>query len=253
MAHEIRTWLNGRIALHRGDCRDILPALAGADALVSDPPYGIGYQHGGKSSRLVTNALGVVTMISGASHGPSRAEPITGDDEPFDPAHLLDLAPRVLLWGADHYRARLPEGGRFLCWDKSVGIGPADSFADAEFAWTNLPGVKRTVFRHLWKGIAHKKDLIDLRNKTGGNGRFHVSQKPVALMRWCIEHLRVRPGGTVLDPYMGSGSTALAAISLGLGFTGVEIDEEHFQTACARVDAALAFPEPEPGLFAEGA
>ena len=83
---------------------------------------------------------------------------------------------------------------------------------------------------------------IGFQHGGGGNGaarfaRVHVSQKPVALMRWCIEKLKPPPGGVILDPFMGSGSTALAALSLGYGFIGCEIDQGHFETACARIEA----------------
>jgi len=74
----------------------------------------------------------------------------------------------------------------------------------------------------------------------GGQRRGHVSQKPVALMRWCIETLRCPPGGVVLDPYMGSGSTGVAAITLGMRFIGIEIDREHFDTACERIRTVVS-------------
>ena len=105
------------------------------------PPYGMGYQHSVATGRPIVAADGTVKALRGV---PSKTDPIHGDDKPFDPAPWLDY-PRILLWGADHFRARLPDGGKFLCWDKSVGQGPADSFADAEFAWTNLPTIRRAV------------------------------------------------------------------------------------------------------------
>jgi site-specific DNA-methyltransferase (adenine-specific)/modification methylase len=157
--------------------------------------------------------------------------PFLGDAEPFDPAPVVGAAPLVLLWGADHYRARLPDGGSFLCWDKSIGLGPADSFADAEFAWTNVPRIKRTVHRQLWKGIA-------ARGADKAGGRVHVSQKPRELMRWCLGLLGLPRGSLVADPYMGSGSTGIAALEMGHRFVGVEIDPGHFHTACQRIEAA---------------
>lgn len=209
--------LIGNATLYLGDCREALDSLTGLDAIVSDPPYGIAYQRG-RGGR--------------GRHTVSCTAPIHGDDKPFDPSPVLQAAPRVLLWGADHYRARLPDGGSWLCWDKSVGVGPADSFADAEFAWASVAGIKRTVHRQLWKGVASRgADAL------GKSERFHVSQKPRELMRWCIELLGLAPGTLVCDPYMGSGSTGIAALELGHRFVGIEIDPAHFDTACRRIEA----------------
>ncbi|HMN55638.1 MAG TPA: DNA methyltransferase [Ottowia sp.] len=218
----------GPALLVLGDCRALLGRLPKADVLVSDPPYGIGYQHSGGGQGRIFDGLGNVLKTNAV---PTSRATIIGDDEPFDPQPYVGLAPRVLMWGADHYRARLPAGGRFLAWDKSVGGGPADSFADSEHAWTNVETIKRTVFRHLWKGFARKAD----RWGPSRRARLHISQKPVALMRWCIETLRCPPGGVVLDPFMGSGSTGVAALTLGMRFVGVDIDRAHYDTARERI------------------
>lgn len=165
MTHEVKTYLDGRITLHHGDALEIMPTLPRADVLVSDPPYGIGYQHSGGGRGRLTDGLGNVLV---ERHVKSDTMPITGDDQPFDPRPMLGMAPRVLLWGADHFRALLPPAGRYLCWDKSVGVGPHDTFTDAEFAWTNLVAFKRNVYRHLWKGFAKAKCWHD----TCGGGRM---------------------------------------------------------------------------------
>lgn len=202
----------GNATLYLGDCRDILPTLAGIDAIVSDPPYGIAYQHsgGGKGVGARRNAK----------------MPIVGDDKPFDPSHLIGF-PSVLIFGADHYRDRLPAGGTLVAWDKSCGIGPADSFADAEFAWTNAK-VKRNVIRFLWKGVACERAGEE-------NGRrYHPTQKPIGVMTRCIELLP--PADVICDPYMGAGSTGVAAMRLGRRFIGIELDPGYFATACERIE-----------------
>lgn len=211
----------GRAVLYRGDSLLLLQAgRLKCDAIVSDPPYGIGFQRG----------WGV-----GGIDAPVYTGKIIGDDAPFDPAPWLEHAgdKPVVLFGADHFKTKLPEGGRFICWDKSCGQGPATTFSDAEFAWSNRRN-PRSIFRHFWAGAMRSDDGFDSKTK----GRAHVSQKPVNLMAWCIEHARIGLDKVVLDPYMGAGSTGVAALLSGRRFVGVEIDPGHFATACARIEEA---------------
>lgn len=213
----------GNATLYCGDCREILPHLKGVDAVVSDPPYGIGYVHSGGGGLAVTSM-----------------KPIHGDDAPFDPGLILGLNLSndernrlpLLFWGANHYAQRLPDGGQWLCWDKSCGQGPADSFADAEFAWMNRKNA-RCVYRHVWKGMVRAGA-----DNSSRSARAHPSQKPVELMRWCLETARIGMGKTVLDPYMGSGSTGVACVTSGRRFVGIEIDPDYFKIACRRIEAA---------------
>ena len=121
-------------------------------------------------------------------------------------------------WGANHLRAQLPEGGRFLAWDKLAGRDAWDSFCNVEFAWHSERRAARIV-SHGWKGI--------IADHTGGeaNGRRdHPMQKPIRVMEWSIDECRLAPGATILDPYMGSGTTAIAAFKKRMKFVGVEID-----------------------------
>jgi len=138
-----------------------------------------------------------------------------GDDAPFDPMPWVRHAgdKPIVLFGADHYKERLPPGGRFIAWDKSCGMGPAAQFSDAEFAWTNRRN-PRAIFRHFWMGAMRGGDPV----ANSRNRRLHVSQKPVELMAWCLDHARVGLGKRVLDPYMGSGSTGMACMMTGRQF-----------------------------------
>jgi site-specific DNA-methyltransferase (adenine-specific)/modification methylase len=151
-------------------------------------------------------------------------KPIVGDDEPFDPTQLVGAADIVLLWGANHYAQMLPHG-RWLAWNKLGGLEPWDSFSDVEFAWHNKRGADR-IFSHLWKGLCQAG---------AGTKRDHPTQKPVPLMRWCIEQAKVPPGGVILDPYLGSGSTGVAAVQMRHPFIGIEIEERYFDVACRRI------------------
>ncbi len=222
----------GNATLYCGDCIQILPRLKRIDAVVSDPPYGISVQCGAKSGN------GRVKAFAGTKK-------IHGDDQPFDPAPLLDIVNSdgidelgrdtkpIVLWGADYYKSKLPDVGQMLCWDKSCGQGAATSFIDAEFAWMNRRNA-RCIYRHLWLGM--------LRAGEGASSptskREHPTQKPVELMRWCLETARIGLGKTVLDPYMGSGSTGVACVTSGRKFIGIEIDPDYFAIACARIEKA---------------
>jgi site-specific DNA-methyltransferase (adenine-specific) len=211
----------GLATLYLGDCRDIAPTLERPAAVISDPPYGIGftYSAGGKCGAHTGRKAGQDKRHANA--------PIVGDAEPFDPKPWLAVADIVLLWGANHFAQRLPDG-RWLAWNKLGGLEPWDSFSDVEFAWHNKRGADR-IFSHLWKGLCQAG---------AGEKRDHPTQKPVALMKWCIGETKVPADGLVLDPYMGSGTTGIAAVQMGHPFAGIEIDPTYFGVACRRIEQA---------------
>jgi site-specific DNA-methyltransferase (adenine-specific) len=213
----VREWVStdGRIRLINGDCIQCLPIEA--DAVISDPPYGIAFQHsgGGKGK--------------GGGRWIAKTEPIHGDENDFDPAPWLPYK-TVVLWGADHYAQVLPYGG-WLVWDKLGGREDfGDVFSDCEIAWQNRKATCK-IFRHLWKGL--------IRQDMGGVKRLHVSEKPVPLMKWCMNQARVPSNALVLDPYMGSGTTGIACYETGRRFIGIEIDRDHYDTAVARIEKAM--------------
>lgn len=237
----MRKEIIGNATLHLGDSYDLLQSGVFGDigAIVSDPPYGIDYQHGSYQGTLPSGH--VTSAYTGK---------IIGDDTPFDPRLWIEAAPisadgrrtlhghapRIVLWGANHFRSRLPEYGTLLAWDKHLGVAGDDSHTDCEWAWCGRD-VKREVFRYLWKGLVrNKSNAFD--RLAGQTKRLHVSQKPVELMRWSIEKARPLAGCPVLDPYMGSGTTGVACITMGLPFIGVEIDPDHFDIACQRIENA---------------
>jgi len=204
------------VTLILGDCREYLHLKV--DAVVTDPPYGIGYIHGGGGK---------------GKHTRRNVRAIIGDNAPFDPAPWLSF-PVVVMFGADHFAQRVPEG-RWLVWDKLAGMQSFDNFSDVEIAWLNQKGASR-IFPFLWKGICQQGD--------NAGGRVHPSQKPVPVMAWLMEQADVPHGATVLDPYMGSGTTGIACIRTGRKFIGIERDPEYFETACNRIRREL-----EAGTF----
>jgi site-specific DNA-methyltransferase (adenine-specific) len=219
----------GDCRLILGDCTEIMPGLGRFDAILTDPPYGISYQHsgGGKSPKYKR----------GRGTAPTRK--VLGDDTPFDPSPWLRWP--CILWGANHYSQRLPHG-RWLVWNKLAHLESWDSFSDVEFAWQNVRAADR-IFSHLWKGLCRGSEM--------GERQAHATQKPVALMRWCLEFLP--KAETILDPFMGSGTTGVACVQLGRKFTGIELDPDYFDIACRRIDEAtrqprldLGQPEPKP-------
>lgn len=214
------------ICLIHGDCRLVLPLLEeGSVGLVlTDPPYGIGYQHSG-------HLRGEAAIGQTQAANRRGSLPIHGDDKPFDPRHLWRYL-RVLVWGADRFREHLPAGGTLIAWDKALDRGPADTFVDGEFAWCNWRE-PRNVFRMLWKGLA-----CDKRGENNGL-RWHPAQKPERLMRWCLE--RAGGKGMVLDPYLGSGTTLRAAKDLGRRAIGIEIEEKYVRIAAERLRQQVLF------------
>jgi site-specific DNA-methyltransferase (adenine-specific) len=208
----------GDATLYCADCREVLPTLGKVDAVISDPPYGIGYVHGDGGGRLARS-----TSFNRIA--------VVGDDQPFDPSKFIHF-PTVVLWGANHYADKLPSSAGWLIWDKRDGVCSNDQ-ADCEIAWTNRKTPAR-VIRHLWNGM--------LKASERGEIRVHPTQKPIAVMEWCLQQV-TRAGETILDPFMGSGTTGVAAIKLGRKFIGIEIDPGYFDIACRRIEQATRQPD----------
>lgn len=210
----------GNATLIHGDCLQLLHALPPVDAVVSDPPYGIGFSLGKGTGTLA---------------GDSKFEGVTivGDDKPFDPSPWLKFK-QAVLFGANHYASRLPDSAFWLVWDKRDGVCSNDQ-ADCELAWVKGRGNVRIV-RHVWMGMVKASER--------GESRVHPTQKPVAVMDWVIRQTTAK-GQTILDPYMGSGTTGVACARLGRAFVGIEVERRYFDAACERIAAAHA----EPTLF----
>ncbi len=204
----------GDCTLYHGDCLEILPKLGKVDAVVTDPPYGIAHVKGAGGH---------------GKHNRRNIAEIHGDNIDFDPSLFLQYD-NVLCWGADHYSTRLPHG-RWLAWNKLVSMDSFDSFSDVEFAWHNRRGAAR-ICNLMWKGICQDK------SGEGNGERFHPTQKPIALMSWCLEQVGSMRGDTILDPFMGSGTTGVACVRTGRKFIGIEIDKNYFDIACRRIREA---------------
>lgn len=202
----------GNATLYLGDCMAILPLLPKVDVVVSDPPYGIGYVSGPNSKNSISTT------------GRRHSVGIIGDDRPFDPAPFLSLAP-CCFTGAQHFAERLP-GGSFHVWNKRGPYEPLDQ-ADGDLIWISGPKKALRIIDMVWRGICRQVE---------NSAKIeHPTQKPVALMQWCLDRM---PGAIVFDPFMGSGTTGVAAIQAGRSFVGCEVDPTYFAVACRRIEDA---------------
>jgi DNA modification methylase len=219
------TWesKDSSVQLYLGDCLEVLPTLAAGsvDAVVTDPPYGNGYVSpsplGNRCSRL----------HAGAAYGQAS---LVGNDQAFDPAPILALGRPTILWGANNYASRLPDRASWIIWDKRVDprFYGCNSFADCELAWCS-DGRAARLHRQIWNGL--------VRAGEPRADRVHPTQKPIKLMVFCIERIS-QEGQTILDPFMGSGTTGVACVATGRKFIGIEIDAGYFEIARKRIEVA---------------
>ena len=226
-----RTETIGDATLILGDCREVLPTPQREhpfDALVTDPPYGIAMARKG--------------TIGSANLGAVRDYGIKyWDDETADEALFcaMSYAHWQIIFGGNYYD--LGPTSCWLVWDK-MNTG---DFADCELAWTNLPRAVRRL-RYMWNGMLRAN---------GEERGDHPTQKPIGVMKWALQQLPLaeRPHAErphVLDPFMGSGTTGVACVQLGLRFTGIEREPQYFDAACRRIEEAWKqprlFEEPKP-------
>jgi 16S rRNA G966 N2-methylase RsmD len=191
---------HGGIVIYHGDCREILPALEPADLVLTDPPYGVLAATGSAATRRATR-----NTTAGRVGWDVRPDPDVI-------ASVVSAGTNAALWGGCHFE--LPPTYGYLVWDKRIdGL----NFGEVEFCWTTGRFAPRV---HRERAV-----MID-------GGRVHPTQKPEALMRWCMGFF---PDAGVLDPFMGSGTTLRAAKDLGRKAIGIEIEERYCEIAAKRL------------------
>jgi len=206
-------WISddGTVDLYCGDCLEILPTFddGSMDAVVTDPPYGIG-EDGGKFRGRKGQGHRVL-----AKAGWDTCMP---DERVFDA--MRGCSRYQIIWGGNYFADMLPASKGWLYWDKLMG----GDFADGELAWTSLD-------RALRKFTKCNKD----------HGKQHPTQKPVSLMAWCLHF--IPDASTILDPFMGSGTTGVACVELGRRFIGIEKEPKYFEIAVQRIKEELQKPK----------
>lgn len=220
----IRVETTKHCTLYCGDCLDVLPTLGKVDAVVTDPPYGI---------HACDRSDGGVGSIASGSKFYGR---VSWDHEPAGQdvfSSLLGLCVPSCIWGGNYFT--LPPSQCWLVWDKQQR---EFTFADAELAWTNQDRAVR-IFNY------SRGQLVQ-------EGKQHPTQKPVPLMAWCFEQLRLSATDLILDPFMGSGTTGVACVNTGRRFIGIEREPKYFEIALKRIREAERmalcnlFREPKP-------
>lgn len=209
----------GNATLYLGDCREILPTLGKFDACVTDPPYGM-------SKEGVTN------------DAPEIADLLVPDviDQ------IRKQAPMILaFWSAQRFAALekvFSSYKRIMIWHKKFAV-----FSPSNVGYRYEP----LVWVQGDSAIQKRGDVFEhflIAFKTQGENAAHPTQKPLSLMQEIINDFTEKDT-SIVDPFMGSGSTGVAAIMQNRTFTGIEIEETYFDIACKRISEAVK----SPGLF----
>lgn len=188
------------VELHLGDCLEALKSMPdkSVDAVITDPPYGIG---------ISSNPFRQKFAKQNWDERPMTEEALS---------EIIRVSRYQVIWGGNYFP--LPPSKGFIVWDKCQPLKFTSSMV--EQAWTNLDKPAKML-------------RLDVKSYT----KEHPTQKPVELMKFCIDYLPA-DALTVLDPFMGSGTTAIACIQMGRNFIGYEVDPGYFAIAERRVAEA---------------
>lgn len=200
LSDDVQVWL--------GDCREILPGLPRVDAVVTDPPYGIG-EDGGRFRDRKGGGHRVLEKMGW--------DVSTPDADVFDA--IRACSDEQIIWGGNYFTDKLPPSKGWLYWQKLMG----GDFSDGELAWTS-----------------RDRALREFTKCSKAGGKEHPTQKPVEVMAWCLGFLP--EAQTILDPFMGSGTTGVACVQLGRKFIGIELEPRYFDIACRRISDELRRP-----------
>ena len=201
------------ITIYHGDCREILPMLDKVDLILTDPPYG---------------AIGGSKAIGGNGFVRANEYDLSWDMKPINHADLdliISKGINQIIFGVNYFWDYFDCTNSLIIWDKKCQNGWHDTFSDGEIAYSSY-GKKLTIYRQLWVGALKSGETFK---------RSHPTEKPPELMRWILGTYITEPVETILDPFMGSGTTLRAAKDLGRKAIGIEIEEKYCEIAVKRL------------------
>jgi len=209
--------LGDNVTLYLGDCLEVMHGMddKSVDAVITDPPYGIG-EDGGLKARYRNGDGRTKGIVKHEYKGWDSERP---NKKVFDT--MFELAKTIIVFGGNYFADMLPASSGWIYWDKNIG----GDFSDGELIYTNQNVALRDYTIHPFVGLR------------GGKDRQHPTQKPLALTKWIVEQ-RTNPNDTILDPFMGSGTTGVACVQTGRKFIGIEIDPGYYEIAKKRIQQA---------------
>jgi site-specific DNA-methyltransferase (adenine-specific) len=232
----------GKASIYNVDCMEYMASLPDKafDLAIVDPPYGIGASKPSIKDEFVTQKNGSIARVMQPNYKPKAWDKSPAGAEYF--AELERVSKHQIVWGCNFYDYKFKNPGR-LVWDKMNDY--SDQF-DCEIAYVSLNN-RTDIVRYMWAGMMQgldisksaKKALLQQGNKSLNEIRIHPTQKPVKLYEWLLTNY-AKPGQSILDTHMGSGSSVIAANNLGFEIVATELDQDYFNAACQRIKQATA-------------
>ncbi len=196
--------------IHNMDCLEFMKTVPDNfyDLCLTDPPYGIG----------MDGKVGINGAGRAKEYQNKNWDKTTPSKEIFD--EIIRVSKNQIIFGANHFIDKIPYSSScWLFWDKD---NKESFFADGELAWTSFKTAVR-VYKFRWHGMLQQ----DMANK---EERHHPTQKPVELFKMILRDYAIKNDYTkIFDPFMGSGTTAIACKSLGLDYVGCELDKDYYE------------------------
>ena len=200
-----------------GDCLEVMKGIPdkSIDLVLTDPPYGINIIGGSKSF----GSIGGSKLVN-----VNKYKPIINDDIKINLSDIFRVSKNQVIFGGNYFNLPISKG--WIVWDKKKKNEWNDNFSDGELAWTSFNRPLK-IFRYLYMGCLQEGK----REK-----RIHPTQKPVELIKWILKNYS-KENDLILDPFLGSGTTAVACRELNRRYIGIEISEKYCEIARRRIKA----------------